>query len=117
MSKLSKHVGVKVRNLRKNRGLTQEQLGELVELPQSYIGGIERGEKNISLETLERIVETLRVEPSDLFSGYDLTNSQYERSKLLDSTYLLIEQCSDKEIALIKKLVDVVISEVRSKSI
>ncbi|UKS29992.1 helix-turn-helix domain-containing protein [Paenibacillus sp. HWE-109] len=114
MSKLSKHVGIKIRNLRKNRGLTQEQLGELVDLPQSYIGGIERGEKNISLETLERIVRTLRVDPSNLFSGYDLTNSQYERSKLLDSTHLLIEQCSDKELTLIKKLVEVVISEAKN---
>lgn len=113
MSKLSKHVGVNIRNYRKNRGLTQEQLGELVDLPQSYIGGIERGEKNISLETLERIVKNLRVEPSNLFSGYDLTNSQYERSKLLDSTHLLIEQCSEKELALIKKLVEVVLSEVK----
>ncbi|OPH53002.1 hypothetical protein BC351_32615 [Paenibacillus ferrarius] len=109
MSKLSKHVGVKVRSSRKNRGLTQEQLGELVELPQSYIGGIERGEKNISLETL-------RVEPSDLSSDYGLASSHYERSKLLDSTHLLIEHCSDKELALIKKLAEVVISEVRSKS-
>ncbi|WP_367618647.1 helix-turn-helix domain-containing protein [Paenibacillus andongensis] len=114
MYKLSKHVGIRIRNFRKNRGLTQEQLGELVQLPQPYIGGIERGEKNISLETLERIIETLKLDPSDLFNGYNFTDSQYENSKLLDSIHVLLKPCSDQELSLIKKLVQVVISEGRS---
>ncbi|WP_240417361.1 helix-turn-helix domain-containing protein [Paenibacillus periandrae] len=116
MSKISKHVGFQIRNFRKNRGLTQEQLGELVQLPQPYIGGIERGEKNISLETLERIVETLRIEPSELFSGYNFTASEYEKSKLLDSIHVLLKPCSEKELILIKKLAQVVITEGHSES-
>ncbi|MEK3721968.1 helix-turn-helix domain-containing protein [Paenibacillus sp. FSL H8-0034] len=116
MSKISKHVGIQIRNFRKNRGLTQEQLGELVHLPQSYIGGIERGEKNISLETLERIIETLRIDPSDLFSGYNFTDSQYEKSKLLDSIHVFLESCSHKELILIKKLIQVVVTEDNSEN-
>ncbi|MWC31365.1 helix-turn-helix domain-containing protein [Paenibacillus sp. MMS18-CY102] len=66
MSRLSAHVGEKIRFFRKNRGLTQEELGEKVEIPQSYIGNIERGSKNISLETIEKISEALKIEPSKL---------------------------------------------------
>lgn len=43
MDQLQVNVGARLRVFRNNRGLTQQQLGEIVELPQSYIGGIERG--------------------------------------------------------------------------
>ncbi len=109
MSKLSKHVGIQIKNLRKNRKLTQEQLGELVQLPQSYIGGIERGEKNISMETLERIIDALQVKPGDLFAGY--SSASYENSKLMDSIHVLLKPRSDDELRLIKKLVLAVISK------
>lgn len=45
--------------LRKAKGWTQEQLAEAAGLHYSYIGGIERGDRNISLETLEKIITGL----------------------------------------------------------
>ncbi|CAM4284162.1 transcriptional regulator with XRE-family HTH domain [Paenibacillus endophyticus] len=111
MSKLSIHVGIRIRSLRKNRGLTQEQLGELVQLPQPYIGGIERGEKNISLETLERIIQVLHIDPSDLFNGFNLPTSKHEEYELFDSIQVLLQSCSEKELIIIKKLAQVIITE------
>ncbi|MCK9859617.1 helix-turn-helix transcriptional regulator [Paenibacillus sp. ATY16] len=48
MAELIKQIGQQIRILRKNRGLTQEQLGEMVQLPQSYIGSVEREKKYFS---------------------------------------------------------------------
>ncbi len=49
-------LGKRVRELRKQLGWSQEQLGERANLHPTYVGGIERGERNLSLENLHRIV-------------------------------------------------------------
>lgn len=97
-------VGERVRYLRKNRGLTQEQLGEIVGLPQSYIGGIERGEKNISLETLERVIKALNINLDDVFEPIENKN-KFEKEKLIDLISLKLIQRDLDEIEIIKKLI------------
>lgn len=106
MLNITKLVGERVRFLRKNRGLTQEQLGEIVQLPQSYIGGIERGEKNISLETLERIIEALDVHPKEMFEDFEIqgTKDQLDKEKTIDSLKLLLKSRSLDEINVIHRL-------------
>jgi len=59
--------GEKVRNLRKERGLSQEELSFRAELHRTYIGMIERAEKNITLINIEKIAKTLNVEIKELF--------------------------------------------------
>lgn len=61
--------GDRVRTLRKVRGLSQEQLAELTGLHRTYIGGIERGERNVSLINIVRLAKALDVPPSDLLQG------------------------------------------------
>ncbi len=61
--------GDRVRTLRKVRGLSQEQLAELTGLHRTYIGGIERGERNVSLINIVRLAKALDVSPSDLLQG------------------------------------------------
>lgn len=100
MAELINQIGKQIRILRKNRGLTQEQLGEKVHLPQSYIGGVERGEKNISIETLERIIHALKVSPAELFE----TKLPSEKEILLDSLKVLLQNRNIKEIEIIYKL-------------
>ncbi|MFD1903738.1 helix-turn-helix domain-containing protein [Paenibacillus rhizoplanae] len=62
MQNLVKHVSQRIRYLRKSANLTQEQLSELLDIDRSYIGKIERGEVNVSLDTLERIAVALKVD-------------------------------------------------------
>ena len=59
--------GEKVRNLRKERGLSQEELSFRAELHRTYIGMIERAEKNLTLINIEKIAKTLNVEIKELF--------------------------------------------------
>ena len=59
---LSKHL----RRERSLRGLSQEQLADICGLHRTYIGGIERCERNITVSTLERIADALGVNPLSL---------------------------------------------------
>jgi transcriptional regulator with XRE-family HTH domain len=61
--------GRRVRELRKARGLSQEQLAEKADLHYTYVGGIERGERNPALVNIGRIAAALGVSPAELFSA------------------------------------------------
>lgn len=64
--KINIEVGNNIKKLRKNMGLSQEQLAELANVHRTYIGMIERAEKNITLVSLEKIAHSLGVEIKDL---------------------------------------------------
>jgi len=68
MSDINKEVGFRIRSLREDRNLSQEKLAELADLHRTYIGQIERGEKNIGLKNLQRIANALGVNIKDLFA-------------------------------------------------
>jgi len=51
---------------RKQRGISQEQLALLAEINRTYMGGVERGEENISLLTIVKISSVLKVNPSEI---------------------------------------------------
>ncbi len=59
--------GRRVRQLRSNLGLSQEQFAERCGLHRTYIGAIERGERNVSLLNIEKIAIALGVKIVDLF--------------------------------------------------
>jgi transcriptional regulator with XRE-family HTH domain len=61
--------GKNVRAFRTERRLSQEKLGDLAEIDRTYVGGVERGERNPSLINIVRIARALQVEPSDLLRG------------------------------------------------
>lgn len=60
--------GSKVKFIRKSKGLSQEQLSFKANLHRTYIGMIERAEKNITLSNIEKIANALEVEIKELFS-------------------------------------------------
>lgn len=68
-AQVQKHFGDRVRALRKHKGLSQESLALASHLDRTYIGGVERGERNISLINIYRIAEGLGVTPRDLFDA------------------------------------------------
>lgn len=58
--------GEKVREIRIKKGLSQEQLAHLADVHRTYIGMIERAEKNITLLNIEKIANALKVNINDL---------------------------------------------------
>ncbi len=63
--------GERVRKTRKEKELSQEQLAFKANLHRTYIGMIERAEKNITLSNIEKIANALEVNINDLLSDYD----------------------------------------------
>lgn len=59
---IKEEVGFNIRKIREVRGFSQENLAALADLHRAYIGQIERGEKNIGLENLEKISKALNVD-------------------------------------------------------
>jgi transcriptional regulator with XRE-family HTH domain len=64
--KLSAIVGNNIKKYRKNLNISQEELAEKAGLHRTYIGGIERGERNITLDSLQVIATALNVAPVEL---------------------------------------------------
>ena len=63
--------GKRLRELRKSRGWSQEEFALRVDLDRSYVGGVERGERNVSLENICLIAEALSIPTSELFEEWD----------------------------------------------
>lgn len=58
-----------MRQRRQKLGVSQEEFADLCGLDRTYVGGIERGERNVSLVNIEKIAQTFKVSLSDLFRG------------------------------------------------
>lgn len=61
--------GRRVRELRTEEGYSQESFAWACELDRTYMGGIERGERNLALRNIERIADTLGITIADLMAG------------------------------------------------
>ncbi len=66
---IQKRFGERVRSLRKEKGLSQEALALDCDLDRTYIGGVERGERNISLVNIHKIANALGVKARELFNA------------------------------------------------
>ncbi|MNB71014.1 HTH-type transcriptional regulator PuuR [compost metagenome] len=103
---LPESVGNRIRELRRAKGWTQEQLAEAASLHYSYIGGVERGDRNISLETLEKIIAAFGVPAVEFFRFEDKT----EQREALDEHMAVLSSKSADEIAAITRITREVIA-------
>ncbi|CAN7310452.1 helix-turn-helix transcriptional regulator [Paenibacillus sp. LjRoot153] len=98
MGDILKIVGARVRDIRKDRGLTQEQLAEVSGFHFTYVGAVERGEKNITLLNLEKMAEALNTDVQELFRYAGLDLGQTSKQRDLQEVLNLLMRQSNEEI-------------------
>lgn len=69
--KILVHFGNRVRQIRKQQKLSQEELADRAHVHRTYIGMIERAEKNITLRNIKKVGKALGMSISDLFKGLE----------------------------------------------
>jgi transcriptional regulator with XRE-family HTH domain len=86
--------GQKLKTLRKKLRWSQEKLGEKADLHPTYVGGIERGERNISLEYIEKLASAFGLPMAELF---DFASSESSEQQRLQSELILLIRQQDTE--------------------
>lgn len=87
------HIGERIRYYRLQQGLTQQELAEASQLSLPFINQIENNHRNISMETLVKILMALEVSLSDFFKPFSVTTDNPKLTDLL----LALDQSKDKD--------------------
>lgn len=103
---ITKELGLRIRYYRKEQHLTQEQLAEMCDLHPTYIGQIERGEKNATIESIYRIAIGLNLPISKLLENVELLDNNSNNIPLHIYQQLL-SLSHDKQ-----KLIEKILSEI-----
>jgi transcriptional regulator with XRE-family HTH domain len=103
----NKAVGQRIREEREKFGLSREEFAEILGLSDYYIGQLERGERQMSLPVLVKIVNCLHVSLDYLIFG-KAANNAYDSNKDTEINNLL-NKCSPKELDIIKKLIKTIL--------
>ena len=85
-------IGKRIALCRKNKGLTQEQLSELVGLSSGFIGQIERGESKTPLDRIPQFAKALDVEEADLIPQLNSSHKRSFESELLFYARLMSDE-------------------------
>jgi len=99
-----KNLGKRIRELRRAQLLTQEELAERADLHPTFIGAIERGEKNSSIQSLLRIADGLGLEIKDLFAPVS-GKAAGEREAAMLEILALLERKGTRDLRWIKMVV------------
>lgn len=104
VSNITKVIGQRLRNERVKLGLSQEKLAEMAGCHPTYIGQIERGEKNPTIESLEKISNALEISLSQLFEK--LGGKKLEKNVALDCYELISSKTEDQQEQIYKILLE-----------
>ncbi|GLX71425.1 helix-turn-helix domain-containing protein [Paenibacillus glycanilyticus] len=112
MSKLANiylEVGKRIRLHRKANNYTQEDLGEMLQIDQSYVGRIERGEINITLDTLNKIADALQINPAELLESSKKGQNR-EQSEILTKIDTILYSLKSSELQIVLRLLKDIVS-------
>ncbi|MBQ9736760.1 MAG: helix-turn-helix domain-containing protein [Clostridia bacterium] len=95
MDKIAKALGQRIRNYRTQQGLSQEKLAELAGCHPTYVGQLERGEKNATIESIQKIASALHISLAKLFEK--LGNQEEKANDIPLACYELLSGKSKEE--------------------
>ncbi|WP_339275343.1 helix-turn-helix transcriptional regulator [Paenibacillus sp. FSL W8-0426] len=106
MNDLIFRIGVRIRQLRKQQNISQDILAERSGLHNNYIGQVERGEKNITIESLNKIATGLNVSFEELFYCIDPIHQPDEIRQLVEILYSRPKEDHAMVLTLVKNILD-----------
>ncbi|MDQ0048443.1 transcriptional regulator with XRE-family HTH domain [Paenibacillus polymyxa] len=105
MTELRKQMGTRIRAIRNAKGLTQQKLADIASLDYRYIGALERGERNFSIDTLEKVLTALNVSISELmFSKEHMTKDETIRQEAIDEFVALTSRLNEEQISILRRV-------------
>jgi len=109
MASLQQQIGSRIKELRQLKGYTQAELAELVDLSTNYVGYLERGERTVSLQVLERLAHTLGVEVSTLFlfherGGERASKPPNRKAQILTKLAMFLQHTETEDLRFLFKL-------------
>ena len=112
---LQKMVGARIRSRRKSKGWTQEQLGDRAQLDFATIGGAERGEKSLSLNSLARVAKALDVDLGWLVRQAEGKTGEPETEELIEDMLSEMRELRPTELKHVLELVRAAKSYMRGR--
>lgn len=102
---IKKELGARIRALRKRHGLTQEEMAEKCDLHWTYIGGLERGERNPTLTTMQRVAAGLGVGLNQLIDARSFPRPQSDEESKEARLLRLIRKKGGDSVDLATKVI------------
>lgn len=103
MSELRQLIGTRIRAMRNAKGLTQQKLADIAGLDYRYIGALERGERNFSIDTLEKVLLALNIDISELMFASS-HNSDSVKQQAIDEFIINIRTLDNEQMKAIQKI-------------
>lgn len=106
MSELRQLIGTRIRAMRNTKGLTQQKLADIAGLDYRYIGALERGERNFSIDTLEKVLVALKVSLNELTYSVEVTSNEDSiRQEAIDEFISTSSQLTKEQISTLRKII------------
>lgn len=107
MGKLRENFGARIKQLRKAKGLTQEKLAERAGLETAYLGDIERGKRNLTIDNIEKIARGFKIEPFKLFLFHSGSSDTVVENKVMAKEKFLdyLENLPEKKRKILLRIV------------
>jgi transcriptional regulator with XRE-family HTH domain len=100
-----KLIGLRIKSLRRSEGLSQEELAERMGISSKYLSSIERGKENPTLDTLIRLANALKIEPSEIFNFSHEGKSKRDLIKFITT---LLKTNDEEKLKLATRLIKTV---------
>ena len=104
---IARELGERLRAYRTQRGWSQEEMAERADLHTTYIGQLERGEKNATIESISKVAAALDISLSKLFENISLASSEKDSPS---RCYDLIQKQPLRDQKLLLDILDAVIA-------
>ena len=105
---ISEIIGERIRSIRKEKKMSQEELAHLASLSSTYIGQVERGEKNITIESLSNITNALDISLEEVFRSSEQTAKLVNNEILLKIVDKLYDRNLEEQEEILK-IVEIVL--------